>query len=105
MFADDRATHLAQATRYTCVEWLVARELAESYHARATEAFFAGHDHAKEGTTAIQLLKFVKSLGDVSLHLFSSLGHTIEMYKPANARHAICAIVSDKHEGGRSFPS
>jgi hypothetical protein len=53
MFADDRATHLAQATRYTCVEWLVARELADSYHARAAEAFFAGHDHAKEGTTAI----------------------------------------------------
>jgi hypothetical protein len=68
MFAGNRATHLAQATRYTCVEWLVARELADSYHARAAEAFFAGHDHAKEGTTAIQLLKFVKSLNDVSLH-------------------------------------
>jgi hypothetical protein len=43
------------------------------------------------------LLKFVKSLKDVSLHLFSSLGHTMEMYKPANARHSICAIVSDNH--------
>jgi hypothetical protein len=50
MFAGDQAIHLAQATRYTCVEWLVARELADSYQARAAEAFFAGHDHAKEGT-------------------------------------------------------
>ncbi|KAJ1431456.1 hypothetical protein B484DRAFT_395468 [Ochromonadaceae sp. CCMP2298] len=78
MFADDRATHMAQATRYTCVEWLVANELVGSYHTRAVEAFFAGYDHETNGTTSLQLLAFIKSLGDVSLHLFSSMYNRAE---------------------------
>jgi hypothetical protein len=88
---------LASPTGFTCaVQWLID-ELGGYAHDRALTAFIDGFDHATRGTTADQILAFIQTLGDVSLHLYSSVGLTVALYKPELSRVACVGVVIDNH--------